>query len=251
MASPQTTSETCLVSNNRKVCLWERRICNDAGVELAFVFAHLSWPIRRPSGGYMVGDPNPRGQKSRKSSAYKDVFSQDVAEVGRYPVNVGGIAQRKSEEAGVQAIAAGPPAPLASRATRIHARSTTLARRVCRPVRGQANMWSPNRSTCPPQPGDGPQHPEATGRGMRYRRRRASCMASDNSVVAASLGMAVSHAPARGPACDRSSARHRESRACVDATGGTASHAASHRRWRASGDFVPTNGTRFQAFFLQ
>ena len=41
----------------------------------------------------MVGDPNPRGQNSRKSSAYKDVFSQDIAEVGRYPVNVGGIAQ--------------------------------------------------------------------------------------------------------------------------------------------------------------
>ena len=67
-----------------------------------------------------------------------------------------------------------PSGPTASRATRIHARSTTLALRASRPVRGQASAWSPSKSTGPPQPGDGPQRPEAIGRGKRSRRRRDS-----------------------------------------------------------------------------
>ena len=64
-------------------------------------------------------------------------------------------------------------------------------------------------------------------------------MASDDTVVAASLGMAVSHAPACGPPANGvarggwlaglAAKRGRESRGCVCATRGTASHAASHR----------------------
>ena len=101
--------------------------------------------------------------------------------------------------------------------------STRAPRRVSRPVRGQANTWSPNRSTCPPQPGDGPQRPKAMGRGMRNPRRKASCTTLHNSVVEAC-------------ACDWSSARHRECTSCVYATRGTASHAASH------GGLLPRSG---------
>ena len=105
----------------------------------------------------------------------------------------------------IASIAAGPPAPPARpprERPRTHARSTTLARRASRPVRGQgvvteavhlpaaAWRWAATSR------GDG-------YKGMRKRRRKANCMASDDSVVAASVGMAVNHAP--GPACERSS----------------------------------------------
>ena len=50
-------------------------------------------------------------------------------------------------------------APTASRATRTHARSTTLARLANKPFLGQARAWSPKGSTTPPHPGLGPHYP--------------------------------------------------------------------------------------------
>ena len=132
-----------------------------------------------------------------------------------------------------------PSGSTASRATRIHARSTTWALRANKPVRGQVNAWSPSKSTGPPQPGDGPQRPEAIGSGKRSRRRNATCMASGESVVASSPGIAASQAPACGPDWERSRARwsggklgnstRSHSRGCESATRGIATHAASLR----------------------
>ena len=68
--------------------------------------------------------------------------------------------------------------PTASRATWIHALSTTNPRRGSRPVRGQARWWSPYASTSPPQPyrPSAPQRRSVRGRGKRRRRRIATCM---------------------------------------------------------------------------
>ena len=77
-------------------------------------------------------------------------------------------------------------------------RSTTLARLASKPVLGNANV--------PPQLGLGPHLLGQSGKASRRRRRNATCMACGGKVVAASAGMAVSHVPACGPACKRSSA---------------------------------------------
>ena len=96
-------------------------------------------------------------------------------------------------------------------ATRIQACSRTWARRRrARSLRGQARAWSPNRSSGPPHPcwlGAPPHRAAVTGRGARRRRRNAMCMRGGGIVRPGSLGMAVSHAPAWGPAWERSRAR--------------------------------------------
>ena len=72
------------------------------------------------------------------------------------------------------------------------------------PPNEHAGTWAGQcvvAESSPPQPCDGLQSPEAIG--GHNRRRKASCMASGKSVVAASLGMAVNHALACNPACDR------------------------------------------------
>ena len=102
-----------------------------------------------------------------------------------------------------------PSEPTASRATRIHACSSTWARRARRPLRGHASAWSPSGSSAPPhpwRPAPCPQRWAAGGKGRRKRRRRAMCMRLGVKVAPSSLGMAVSHAPAWGPAWDLSSA---------------------------------------------
>ena len=79
------------------------------------------------------------------------------------------------------------PSTRATFATQTQARSTTLARRAKAPV-AKGVDWSPTSS----------------GSGSRRRRRNAICIACGGIAVAASQGMAVSHAPACGPARERS-----------------------------------------------
>ena len=73
-------------------------------------------------------------------------------------------------------------------------------------MRGHASAWSPKRSTVPRQPWGGPQVLLCRGRGCRRRHLKAICIAIGGSVVAGSVGIAASHAPACGPSWDRKSA---------------------------------------------
>ena len=114
-----------------------------------------------------------------------------------------------------------PSGPTASRATRTQARSTMPARRPSAPLRGHASAWSPRESRAAPQPGarlPAPHRCRAKGKGSRRRRRSAVCICSGRRVSPGSLGMAVSQAPACGPACERrracSGAAREGSRVC-------------------------------------
>ena len=80
-----------------------------------------------------------------------------------------------------------------------HSDPCALARLASKqPVLGHASAWSPKASIVPPQPGLGPH--------LLGQRGDATSMACGGKVVAASAGMAVSHMPACGPACERRSA---------------------------------------------
>ena len=68
-------------------------------------------------------------------------------------------------------------------------------RRARRPLRGHAAAWSPRTSSTTPGTLAPPHNPYANGR----RRRKATCMWAGGRAVPASVGMAVSQAPARGP----------------------------------------------------
>ena len=59
----------------------------------------------------------------------------------------------------------------------------------------------------PPHPGLGPQRLEQRGKGRPRRRLKAICIACGGMRLASSHGMAVSQAPARGPAWERRRAR--------------------------------------------
>ena len=75
-----------------------------------------------------------------------------------------------------------------------------LARLASRPVLGHAKAWSPRASTISPHLGLGPQRLAQSGSAKRRRRLKATCIACGGRVVVLSQGIAVSHAPACGPA---------------------------------------------------
>ena len=84
-----------------------------------------------------------------------------------------------------------PSAPTASRATRTQARSTTFAHLADKPVREQAGAWSP----------------KGAGAAAAGANRQGQAKASPERNLHGLWRAAVSHAPACGPAWERSSAR--------------------------------------------